>query len=288
MAEAGGGAVSDMNITLRKVDIDFSDATVHWNPDCPEFSHVFNAFSVVAPCVEPYLIKVIRQVKDKLPESEAEFKRELELFNAQEGRHYKVHTKFNVLLAEAGYPVGPAEERLKADYRRFLETKDLKFLVAYAEGFETLGPVLSGFFFDRSPELMKRWHEPSIFLWLWHVAEEYEHRHVVNRCWRILFNDAYWSRIYGLWYCLIHLFTFVLVESNRMINHDLATGRVKGRIRARWAYGKALGGLMAYALPRIVFVACRPSYDPSKLPPLEKAMAILAETSKRYGILEPA
>ena len=110
----------------------------------------------------------------------------------------------------------------------------------------------------------------------------------MNRCWKILFRDGYWYRLYGLWYCLIHLFRFVLVESNRMISHDLATGRVKGRIRARWAYWKALGGLMAYALPRILFVAGKRSYDPSKLPPLEKAMAILAETSKRYGILEPA
>ncbi|MDQ1491775.1 MAG: hypothetical protein QOJ23_4289, partial [Actinomycetota bacterium] len=46
-------------------------------------------------------------------------------------------------------------------------------------------------------------------------------------------------------------------------------------------------GLFAYALPRIVFVAGRRSYDPAKLPPLEKAMFILDETSKRYGILEP-
>jgi hypothetical protein len=41
-------------------------------------------------------------------------------------------------------------------------------------------------FFDRSPELMERRDQPSIFLWLWNVAEEYEHRHVVKGCYRVL------------------------------------------------------------------------------------------------------
>ena len=70
-------AESDMDLKLRKVDIDFSDAKIHWNPQYPEFSHVFNAFSVGAPCIEPFLIKVMRQIlkirkmdKDDLDEQE--------------------------------------------------------------------------------------------------------------------------------------------------------------------------------------------------------------------------
>ena len=281
-------AESDMDLKLRKVDIDFSDAKIHWNPQYPEFSHVFNAFSVGAPCIEPFLIKVMRQIKDRLPESATELRRDVDLFNSQEGRHYRMHMKFNTVLHQAGYDTQESEEKLKDDYRRFLDEKGLKFSLAYSEGFETLGPVLSGYFFDRSPALMRRWDQPSIVLWLWHVAEEYEHRHVVNGCWKLLYDDGYWYRIYGLWYCLLHLFTFVLRESNRMVKHDLATGRLKGPLRARWRYGRAVAGLFAYALPRVVFVAGRRSYDPAKLPPLDNAMFILDETSKRYGILEPA
>jgi predicted metal-dependent hydrolase len=280
--------MTDMDLKLRKVDIDFSDAKVHWNPDCPEFSHVFNAFSVGAPCIEPFLIKVMRQVNEQLPESALpQLRRDIELFNSQEGRHYRMHMKFNTVLHDAGYDTRESEAALKADYKRFLDEKGLKFCLAYAEGFETLGPVLSGFFFDRSPALMERWDDASIFLWLWHVAEEYEHRHVVNSVYKLLYDDDYRYRLYGLAYCLGHLFHFVLRESNRMVKQDLATGRVKGRLRARLRFGRSLVGLFAYALPRILFVAGRRSYDPAKLPPLEKAMFILDETSKRYGILEP-
>lgn len=281
-------AEADMDLKLRKVDIDFSDAKVHWNPTCPEFSHVFNAFSLGAPLIEPFLIKVMRQAKEKLPESETELLRDIDLFNSQEGRHYRMHMKFNQVLHDEGYDTKEAEERLKADYKRYLDEKGLKFCLAYAEGFETLGPVLSGYFFDRSPELMRRWDQPSIFLWLWHVAEEYEHRHVVNGSFKLLYDNDYWSRIYGLWFCLAHLFTFVLKNAIRMIRHDLAAGRVKGRVRARLRFARAFAGLAAYAFPRFLFVAGRPSYDPAKLPPLENAMFILDETSKRYGILEPA
>ena len=281
-------ADGDMDLKLRKVDIDFSDATVHWNPEYPEFSHVFNAFSIGAPHIEPFLIKVMRQVRERIPESGADLLRDIELFNSQEGRHYRMHMKFNTVLHEAGYDTRESEENLKADYKRFLDEKGLKFCLAYAEGFETLGPVLSGYFFDRSPELMRRWDQPSIFLWLWHVAEEYEHRHVVNGCWKVLYDDGYWYRVYGLWYCLAHLFRFVLRESNRMVRHDLAGAPRRRRLRSRLRFARALGGLAVYALPRFVFVACRPSYDPAKLPPIDNAMFILDETSKRYGILEPA
>jgi len=276
-----------MDLKLRKVEIDFSDAKIHWNPEYPEFSHLFNAFSLVAAHIEPYLIKVMRQISDRLPESAAELRRDADLFNSQEGRHYRMHIKFNTLMNEAGYDTKAAEARLKADFKRFLDEKDIKFSVGYCEGFETLGPVLSGYFFDRSPELMRRWDQPSIFLWLWHVAEEYEHRHVVNGCWKALYDDDYWGRIHGLWYCLLHLFKFVLTESNRMVRHDLRGVGFAGRVRARLRYNRALAGLMAYALPRVLFVACRPSYDPAKLPPIENAMFILNETSKRYGSLEP-
>jgi uncharacterized protein len=276
-----------MDLKLRKVEIDFSDAKIHWNRECPEFSHVFNAFSLVAAHIEPYLIKVMRQIRDQLPESATDLRRDVDLFNSQEGRHYRMHMKFNTLMNESGYDTRESEARLKADFRRFLDEKDVRFSVAYCEGFETLGPVLSGYFFDRSPELMRRWDQPSVFLWLWHVAEEYEHRHVVNGCYKALYDDNYWFRIYGLWYCLAHLFRFVLRESNRMVKHDLRTVGRLGRLRARLRYSRALAGLFVFALPRILFVACRPSYDPAKLPPMEKAMFILDETSKRYGILEP-
>jgi predicted metal-dependent hydrolase len=272
-----------MTLQVRKVNIDFDDARIDWNPTGPEFSHVFNAFSALAPSLEPFLIRVMRQCQGQLPDSATELRDDIDMFNSQEGRHHRMHSKFNKVLYAAGYDLADAEKALKGDYERFFTKKGLKFSLAYSEGFETLGPALSGFFFDRSPELMAQWDEPTTFLWLWHVAEEYEHRAVVNGTYGVLYGD-YWYRIYGLWYALIHIFSFVLTQSNRMIKHDLATGRIRGRIRSRLRYASSLGGLMRYALPRIVFICHRPSYDPKEYPPIESAAVILARASERYGV----
>src|SRR2546427_10799549 len=113
-------AESDMDLKLRKVDIDFSDAKIHWNPQYPEFSHVFNAFSVGAPCIEPFLIKVMRPIKDRLPESATELRRAVAPFNSQEGRHYRMHMKFSTVLHQAGSDTQACEGKMKDAYRRII------------------------------------------------------------------------------------------------------------------------------------------------------------------------
>lgn len=275
--------MSDMTLQVRKITIDFDDARIDWNPAGPEFSHIFNAFSALAASLEPFLIKVMRQCSDDLPEGMDDLRQDIERFNAQEGRHHRMHSKFNKVLYAAGYDLADAEARLKADYDRFLTKRGRKFSLAYSEGFETLGPALSGFFFDRTPELMEQWDEPTTFLWLWHVAEEYEHRAVVNSTWHELYG-GYWYRIYGLWFALVHIFGFVLREGNRMIEHDLATGRIRGRLQSRARLARSLGNLFAYALPKIVLVCHRPGYDPKEYPPIDNAMRVLARASERYVV----
>jgi predicted metal-dependent hydrolase len=275
--------MSDMTLQVRKVNIDFTHARIDWNPTGPEFSHVFNAFSALAPSLEPFLIRTMRVAQEQLPETEAALRDDIDLFNSQESRHYRMHSQFNKLLYAAGYDLKDAEQKLKDDYERFFTKKGLKFSVAYSEGFETLGPALSGFFFDRSPELMEQWDEPTTFLWLWHVAEEYEHRAVVNGTYKVLYDD-YWYRLYGLWYALVHIFAFVIKQSNRMVKLDLANGTIKGRFRSRYRQVSSLLGLARYALPKILFICHRRTYDPTTFPPIESVNVILSRASERYGV----
>src|SRR5882724_2571821 len=109
-----------MALQVRKVNIDFSSARIDWNPTGPEFSHVFNAFSSLAPQLEPFLIKVMREAKTRVLA-------DIDLFNSQEARHYRMHSQFNKVLYAAGYELAAAEAKLKADYERFLTTKGPKF-----------------------------------------------------------------------------------------------------------------------------------------------------------------
>jgi len=270
------------NIKLRKVEIDFSDAKIHWSPNEPEFSQTWNAMSTAIPYLEGFLIKALRQTKEHLPD---DLRREVDLFISQEGRHSKVHIKFNRVLRDAGYDIEPWERKLQADYDRFLK-KGMKFALAYGEGFETFGPILSSFFFEGAPDLTTEWDEPTCYLWMWHLAEEYEHRHVANYAFKELYGD-YWYRIYALWFTSVHLFSYQLRLANLLIRQDLERGLIRGRRASRLRFARVTARLMAYMLPRVLFVCHRRGYDPGELPPPKNVMAFLDEASERYGVVEP-
>jgi len=128
-----------ITLTVRKVDIDFSQAKIDWCPNEPEYAQLLNGLSSGFPLLEPFLIKVVRQAKELAPEH---MQKKLELFIAQEGRHYKQHAKWNHKLDEAGYELQPVLDKLAKSYEKALSTKSLQFNLGYCDGFETFGPIL--------------------------------------------------------------------------------------------------------------------------------------------------
>lgn len=273
---------------VRKVQIDFSDAAVHWNREQPEWCQIWNAMSTAVPALEQFLIKVVRQAKEQLPASAPDWQRQdMADFVAQEGRHFRLHMTWNKMMADQGYEFAKAEEKLRADYDRYLETKGHKFCLAYCEGFETFGPIIAALFFDRSADMMKDWHEPSCHLWRWHIAEEYEHRTVVNYSYKHLYDD-YWVRIYGLWFAAAHLFSYALGNGWKMTNQDLASGRLKGRLRSHARFAKATGRVVRSVIPDMIRHAHRRNYDPALLPAPTNVLELLAETSQKYGVVTAA
>lgn len=280
-------------IQPRKVELDFSDVKVYWNPADPEYCQLLNAISSMLPELEGLLIKAVRASIPLLPEAASEqFRREVRAFVAQEGRHSKLHKKFNDRLVADGYDWLPAAiDKMNADFDRFFTTRSLKFALAYAEGFETFGPLVSTFFFERAGVLMADWDEPTTYLWLWHFAEEYEHRTVCNYLYREVFDD-YWYRVGVFWFATLHLFGYSFRTANRLLRTDRARGRLPGGLRggarSRLNMARILGKLFGFMLPKIIFGCMRRSYDPATIPEPRHTMAFLAEASQRYGVLETA
>ncbi|HVW31564.1 MAG TPA: metal-dependent hydrolase [Acidimicrobiia bacterium] len=277
---------------VRKVELDFSDAQVYWNPADPEYCQLLNAISSMLPELEGLLIKAVRSHLDRLPATTAEeFRRQVRLFVAQEGRHSKLHKKFNDRLVGEGYDWLPAAiGRIAADFDRFLADKGPKFALAYSEGFETFGPLVSAFFFERAGVLMADWDEPTTYLWLWHFAEEYEHRTVCNYLYREIYDD-YWYRIYAFWYATVHLFGYSFRTAARLLATDRRRGRLPGgmagALRSRLNMTRVLLRLFGFMMPKILFSVMRPGYDPAGIPPPRRTQAFLEAASDRYGVLEP-
>jgi uncharacterized protein len=278
-----------MTLTVRKVDIDFSDAKINWCPQEPEYAQLLNGLSSGFPLLEPFLIKVIRRAKEQAP---AHMQKELDLFIAQEGRHYKQHAKFNQLLYDAGYDLAPVMKKLGDGYERSLAKKSIQFNLGYCDGFETFGPMLSYFFFEHAPgcELMKDWDEPTVYLWMWHLSEEFEHRSVCYELYKELYGDyrSYFYRVYMMWYSMIKLFGYGLQAYFVIIKKDRESMTRRQRLASRMRFVKVFWKVASFIGGHMIKWCMRRDYDPAALHQPEAVTLWLKEASERYGILESA
>ena len=270
-------------VQVRKVMLDFTDAEVHWSAGNPEYSQLLNTVSCGLPPIEQFLVKAVREVRKVVPEGRDDLCHEIDLFVGQEGRHARLHAQFNKTLRDAGYERVPAlEARFKADLDRFFETKDARWCLAYCEGFETVGPIAASFFFERGHRLMRDWHEPTVYLWLWHFAEEYEHRTVCNYLFRDVYG-SYWRRLYGLAFLLQHATRRLLPIFLHLMATDWKGTTRRSRVRSVLRMSRIAAELGAWTVPKLAR-ALLPSYDPGPIPPPRQSMELLRAASERYGV----
>jgi predicted metal-dependent hydrolase len=267
---------------IRKVELDFSAAKIHWTPDSPEFAQFWNASSTLLPYLEPFLNRTVREAAKALPATEAQLIEDARIFIAQEGSHYRNHAKLNQILRDSGYPGLVGRERgVKADYDRYEKEKGLKYCLGYAEGFETLGPIFAGFFLEAARELKKTDVDSSTAtLWRWHFAEEYEHRHVCHELYQRLYG-GYWFRIYGIAYAGRHMLDYILRTMSYLLGEDHKAGRVDRSLRSHLRRTGMLLRLLAYVTPRALS-ALSPRYDPKNIPEPAGAAAILAQAETQW------
>jgi uncharacterized protein len=269
-------------VKVRDIDIDFSNAKIYWTPKTPEFAQFWNATSTFLPYLEPFLNNVVREGMGQLTDDDAQLRQDCRIFMAQEGQHYRNHAKFNDKLRGSGYPeLASREAVIKADYERYLKQKTLKFRLGYAEGFETLGPILACYFLEAARELQDpTLDDPTADLWRWHLAEEYEHRHVCNYLFHRL-HPANAYRMYGIVYAGRHMLTYMIRTALYLLGEDYRAGRITDRWRSRIRMAGVLGRMLGYAAPRLV-ATMRPSYDPITIPPPAQSMEVLARAEATW------
>jgi predicted metal-dependent hydrolase len=176
---------------VRFPTFDLAGSVPHWG-DNVEACTVINAGGIIPPPIERFLIKVMRLAKKELdPVADAALLDDVALFNKQEGQHFKLHGDYLAMLEARGYPrIREFEAAFEADLDEFLATKDLGWLLGYGEGFESSGPALaSGWLDGPIQELCGDHGSEPMRLWMWHLAEEFEHRSVVHDVLHRLFGD---------------------------------------------------------------------------------------------------
>jgi len=262
--------------------MDFSNIGPHWAPHI-EFVQRANASSTIPSYVEPYLVKVMLKAKAKIDRRDTALHRELAIFVKQEAQHCKQHNAFNERLRASGYEdLAVHEAKLAADLDRFLETKSLKFNLAYSDGFEAMGALGATMWFDTYNKYLEGADQDAIDLWRWHMAEEYEHREVAFKVYHALYGQRdFWNgwiyRIYGFVFAAIHLMGYGKRVGDYLLAKDREAMSLAER-QASLAREKEFANTAGKrAIPELLKVLS-PFYDPART----KAPAGVAPYLARY------
>ncbi|MFT7221015.1 MAG: putative metal-dependent hydrolase [Candidatus Azotimanducaceae bacterium] len=183
-------------------------------------SYLSTGTSLYVAYLEPFLVKSMRRVLDKITDDK--LRGNVERFSRQEAQHYTQHEKFNEAILGKGYP-GLQErfDELKQDFDYFLSNKDDKWCVGFVEGFEALTTQLA---LQSLHELGKRHRKTDprfAALFEWHMTEEIEHRTVAFDIYEDLYGD-YPFRAKMCWVAQSHILKFIIDCMKIMSPTDVA------------------------------------------------------------------
>jgi uncharacterized protein len=168
--------VSDALATRR---VRFSwpdDLDPMWTPRVPELAVAANSVSMLMPHAEPFVVASVRAALDDGSIADVDLAAGARAYVHQEAQHHAQHRRFNDLLV-ARYPALSRVERFLGWSFGRLRRRSTRFGLAFAAGFETIAFV-GARWVDRRHALLRDAEPTATTLFLWHLAEEVEHKEV--------------------------------------------------------------------------------------------------------------
>jgi predicted metal-dependent hydrolase len=234
-----------MELTVRRLQVDLETPFGrHWNGGDAFRTAWFNALSMSFPVGEQFFIDALRGALKALPQAERErWAAEVQGFVGQEATHRRIHALFNAQLETQGHRNTWAQRSL-ARIRR-LDGLDPRHAVAATAATEHITAVLADWMLTH-PEALAGAEPRLQTLWLWHAAEESEHRSTAFDVYRALGGNDLWRRRY-MRLVTFHFLADVFRQTLRNLRHDGALWRVSTwRSGAAFLFGRA--GLLRQAL----------------------------------------
>ena len=237
-----------MSLVVRKMFFEIEDdMDMLFVKDDPESACYLNAISLTLPYLEPYGIRTFKQALPQIQDTD--LKQSMQLFIKQEAQHYQQHQRYNDVVRKRYPGVEKYEMQFKDQIASYLENKDLKFGMAYLEGFESLTSGMSVVALDGG--MCSRAQGEAGDLFRWHFCEEVEHRAIAFDAYHDLYGD-YFYRIKMIAFVYSHISKFVInvmkvmLQQERqriLLEYDGNKGKVKrlGRFMRSeyWRYLKA-------------------------------------------------
>ncbi|MFC5497388.1 metal-dependent hydrolase [Caenimonas terrae] len=162
-------------LVVRRLLIDLEQPFErHWCGGDAFRSALFNALSMSFPVGEQFFIDSVRAGFRLLPpELQERFRAEVQGFVGQEATHRRLHALFNAQLERQGL-VNDWEPRARQRLK-LMEGQDARHLLGITAANEHFTAILADWML-RNADLLASSDQRLSTLWLWHSAEESEHK----------------------------------------------------------------------------------------------------------------
>jgi len=223
-----------------------------WHPRLPEFASAVEAVSLLMPHAEPYVVASAERVLDQLP---ADLQPATMGYIRQERQHHAQHRRFNDAVIGERRGLARLDRTMAATFA-FLGRRSARFGVAFAAGFETIAFAGARWTESRLGNLFAGADDTPTRLFLWHLAEEVEHKGVAHDVWSTV--DG--SRLRYAWAMtvaavLLAVFSFA---------GTLCLLRSRGRLFSPRAHGRLLLWSVTFVFEAVtaMVLSCLPGHHP--------------------------
>lgn len=166
-------SMSDLVVRRLLIDLE-APFERHWCGGDAFRTALFNALSMSFPVGEQFFIDAVRNAAKTLPEPmRTEWQAEVQGFVGQEATHRHLHALFNRHLEQQGL-VNAWAPRVLRRMRR-LEGLDVRHPLAITAANEHFTAILADWLLEH-PDAVASDDQRLSTLWLWHSAEESEHK----------------------------------------------------------------------------------------------------------------
>ena len=161
-------------LPLRRIRFAYpDDLDPAWIHDVPEFAYAANGLSLLMPYAEPLFIKAVRSA---YPVIDDDLRARTDDYVKQEVGHYSEHQRFNEIIRRHHPGVGRVERWMKRCADWISTRRSRNFNLAFASGGEIMSFLLARWVDKHAGELFSGAEPVPTTLFMWHLAEEVEHK----------------------------------------------------------------------------------------------------------------
>ncbi len=250
---ASRAPAGEVPLPVRRVSFSYpSDTDPMWAPHKPEFAAAANAISLGMPYAEPLFIRAVRSTFDRIDD---DLRTRSETYIRQETGHHTQHRRFNDIIV-ARYPGARRVQWLMAKNSEWVWRRSPRFRVAYAAAGETISYGVARWTEAHLGELMDRADPVPATLYLWHLAEEVEHKANTFD----VFEATDGSRLRYAWAALVGLLTIATFTLLGALVQLWGEKRLRNPLT--WIRLVGLSVSMAFVLVPTLVVSALPGHHP--------------------------